>query len=252
MFTARFQAWVRAGARRIVPALQRAHLTPNVLTLLGLVVCAGSAVLIGFGLFTAAGVVLLVASAFDILDGALARVSGKAYGYGAFLDSTTDRYAEAFTYIALLWYFLFRVHHTLEPMLIIFALTGSLLVSYVRARALSLGFDGDGGILARPERVVITVIGLIVTPLLTWALWILAVLTNLTALQRVVAVWRQSRRLAVQADREQPSRSAADVGASDTATPAVPAATPAVASRTRKPGRRERSAPAVDQLGAQP
>jgi CDP-diacylglycerol---glycerol-3-phosphate 3-phosphatidyltransferase len=194
VFTARFQAWVRAGARRIVPALQRAHLTPNALTVAGLIVCVAAAALVAAGDLTAGGVVLLVASLFDILDGALARVSGKTYRYGAFLDSTIDRYAEAFTYIAILWYFLFRAHHTLEPMLIIFALTGSLLVSYVRARAQSLGFDGDGGVLARPERVVITVIGLIVNPLLVWALWILAVLTNVTAIQRIFQVWRESRR----------------------------------------------------------
>ncbi len=81
-------------------------------------------------------------------------------------------------------------------MLIIFALTGSLLVSYVRARAQSLGFDADGGVLARPERVVITVIGLIIGPLLIWALWILAILTNITALQRIYVVWQQSRRTA--------------------------------------------------------
>ena len=81
-------------------------------------------------------------------------------------------------------------------MLVIFALTGSLLVSYVRARAQSLGFTCDGGLLARPERVVITVIGLIVSPLLVWALWILAVMTNVTAVQRIFLVWQQSRRTA--------------------------------------------------------
>ena len=79
-------------------------------------------------------------------------------------------------------------------MLVVFALTGSLLVSYVRARAQSLGFNGDGGLLARPERVVITVIGLVIAPLLIWALWILAVLTNVTAVQRIWVVWQQARR----------------------------------------------------------
>ncbi|MBV9101637.1 MAG: CDP-alcohol phosphatidyltransferase family protein [Candidatus Dormibacteraeota bacterium] len=171
-------------------------MSPNALTVAGLLICAAAAALVAAGYLTAGGVVLLVASLFDILDGALARVTGKTYRYGAFLDSTIDRYAEAFTYIALLWFFIFHTHHTLEPMLIIFALTGSLLVSYVRARAQSLGFDCDGGVLARPERVVITVIGLIVNPLLVWALWILAVLTNVTAVQRIVLVWRQSRRVA--------------------------------------------------------
>jgi phosphatidylglycerophosphate synthase len=194
VFTARFQAWVRARARQVVPALRALHLTPNALTIVGLVVCAGSAVLVALGDLVAGGVVLFVASAFDILDGALARVMGKTQRYGAFLDSTIDRYAEAFTYIALLYYFLFRQHATLEPMLVIVALTGSLLVSYVRARAQSLGFTVNGGWLARPERVVITVIGLIIAPLLVWALWVLAVLTNVTVLQRIWLVWQQARR----------------------------------------------------------
>lgn len=198
MFTARFQEWVRAGARRLVPALRLLGLTPNTLTLIGLAVCAASAVLVATGLLIPGGVILLVASAFDILDGAVARVTGKVYRYGAFLDSTTDRYAESFTYIALLWYFTEHQpgHHVIEPMLVIFALTGSLLVSYVRARAQSLGFVCDGGVFARPERVVITVIGLLFPPLLFGCLVALAVFTNVTAIQRIWFVWRESLKTA--------------------------------------------------------
>ena len=193
MFTSRLQDWVRSGARRAVPALRALGFTPNILTMLGLLICAGSAVLVGFGYLLPGGLLLLLASGFDILDGALARVTGREQRYGAFLDSTVDRYAEAMTAIALLAYFIFHGHHTLEPMLVVFALTGSLLVSYVRARAQSLGFTVNGGLLARPERVVITVIGLVIAPLLIWALWILAVLTNVTAVQRIWVVWRQAR-----------------------------------------------------------
>jgi CDP-diacylglycerol--glycerol-3-phosphate 3-phosphatidyltransferase len=177
-----------------VPVLRLLRLSPNSLTVAGLLICAGSAALVALGYLIAGGVLLFLASLFDVFDGALARASGKEYRYGAFLDSTTDRYAEVFTYIALLYYFLFRVHDTLEPMLVIFALSGALLVSYVRARAQSLGFAADGGLLPRPERVVITVIGLIVMPLLVWALWILAVLSNVTAIQRIWLVWQESRR----------------------------------------------------------
>jgi CDP-diacylglycerol--glycerol-3-phosphate 3-phosphatidyltransferase len=166
--------------------------------MLGLLICAGSAVLIALGFLLPGGLLLLISSGFDILDGALARVSGREQRYGAFLDSTVDRYAEAMTAIALLYYFIFHGHHTLEPMLVVFALTGSLLVSYVRARAQSLGFNGDGGLLARPERVVITVIGLVISPLLIWALWILAILTNVTAVQRIWVVWQQARRIAAE------------------------------------------------------
>ena len=201
MFTARFQAWVRRAAGRAVPLLRMTHVSPNFLTVVGLLITAASAVLIALGRLLPAGIVLLVASAFDILDGALARVTGRTQRYGAFLDSTSDRYAEIFTYIALLYYFAVRQHASLEPMLVICALSGSLLVSYVKARAQSLGYSGDGGLLARPERVVITVIGLIVAPLLIWALWALAVLTNVTAIQRIWAVWRQARRVTAVPER---------------------------------------------------
>jgi CDP-diacylglycerol--glycerol-3-phosphate 3-phosphatidyltransferase len=196
VFTSRFQNWVRAGARRLVTALGLKRLSPNTLTIIGLFINALSGALIGAGQLMVGGIVLVLASIFDVLDGAVARVTGKVYRYGAFLDSTTDRYAEGFTYIGLLYYFLFNGHHTVEPMLVIAALTGSLLVSYVRARAQSLGFVCDGGILARPERVVITCIGLIVSPLLLPMLWVLAVLTNITAVQRIWFVWRQSRQTA--------------------------------------------------------
>jgi CDP-diacylglycerol--glycerol-3-phosphate 3-phosphatidyltransferase len=181
-----------------VPALRLLGFTPNALTLIGLAICAASAVLVATGYLIAGGILLLLASAFDILDGAVARVTGKVYRYGAFLDSTTDRYAESFTYIALLWYFTITLpsHHVIEPMLVILALTGSLLVSYVRARAQSLGFVCDGGIFARPERVVLTVIGLLVPPLLFGCLVALAVLTNVTAVQRIWFVWRQSLKTA--------------------------------------------------------
>ena len=195
MFTARFQEWVRGAARRLVPVLRLLGLTPNALTVLGLVVSVASAVLVALGSLTIGGIVLLLASGFDILDGALARVTGRVHRYGAFLDSTTDRYAECFIYIALLYYFLAHTHSSVEPMLVTVALTGSLLVSYVRARAQSLGFASHGGLLARPERVVITVVGLVFTPALYWALWVLAVLTNVTAVQRIWIVWQQARRL---------------------------------------------------------
>ena len=197
MCTSKFQDWVRAQARKLVPLLQLFGLTPNMLTLVGLVITGASALLIGAGHFVAGGVVLIFAALFDILDGAVARVTGKVYRYGAFLDSTTDRYAEGFTYVALLYFYVAQGHHTTEPMLVIAALTGSLLVSYVRARAQSLGFVCDGGLLARPERVVLTVIGLLFADqLLLPVLWILAVLTNLTAVQRIWFVWRQSRQTA--------------------------------------------------------
>src|SRR5216684_1289927 len=147
------------------------------------------------------GLVLMVAGFFDIFDGALARASGKVYRYGAFLDSTVDRYSEGVVYLGILIYFL-QQHDGLRPIIVLIALAGSYLVSYVRARAQSLGFTCDVGILARPERVVIIVAGLLLESIglrvgqwspLTVALLILAVGTNFTAVQRVWVVWQQNR-----------------------------------------------------------
>ncbi|GAC1344984.1 MAG: CDP-alcohol phosphatidyltransferase family protein [Candidatus Dormibacteria bacterium] len=199
MFTSKFQEWVRAGARRLVVRLGLVRLTPNALTMVGMAITAVGALLVAAGFLVAGGVVLLVAGLFDVLDGAVARVTGKVYRYGAFLDSTVDRYAEGFTFIALLYHFLFgtaAASHRVEAMLVIAALLGSLLVSYIRARAQSLGFACEGGFLARPERVLLILIGLVIPPLLFVVLLILAVGSNLTALQRIWFVWKQSRQTA--------------------------------------------------------
>ena len=194
MFTSQFQEWIRATARRLVRAIGLDRVSPNTLTVVGLLINLASAILIGAGLLVAGGFVLILASVFDVLDGAVARVTGKVYRYGAFLDSASDRYAEVFTSVGLIVYYqLLPGKHIIEPILILSALAGSLLVSYVRARAQSLGFVCDGGLLARPERVVLTAIGLIIPGLLLPVLWVLAVLTNVTALQRIWFVYGQSR-----------------------------------------------------------
>jgi len=200
MFTQKFQAWVRKWAERLVGGFRESPLTPNMLTLFGLAITAVGAVLLATGHLFLAGWVLLFAGLFDILDGALARAAGKVYRYGAFLDSVVDRFSEGAVYLGLLVFFLGK-QRALEPVLILLALMGSYLVSYVRARAQSLGFTCDVGILARPERVVIIVVGLLLEPLhvaglpsaLTLAIWILAVGTLFTALQRWWVVWQQNR-----------------------------------------------------------
>lgn len=196
MFTQKFQAWVRRWAERFVSVFRESPITPNMLTLFGLAITAGGALLVALGNLLLGGVVLAFAGLFDILDGALARAAGKVYRYGAFLDSTVDRYSEVLVYLAILIYFLQR-HDGLYPIIVFVALTGSFLVSYVRARAQSLGFSCDVGILARPERVVIIVAGLLLQPFtplaLTIALWVLAIGTNFTAVQRIWVVWQQNR-----------------------------------------------------------
>lgn len=192
MFSRLLQASVRAGAQRLAGAARLVKINPNVITLLGLGITVGAAVLIGLDLLLPAGVVLLLAGSMDILDGAVARVSGRVQQYGAFLDSTADRYGEGAIYLGMLYLFLVRLHQDPQVFLIAAALLGSLLVSYVRARAQSLGFTCDGGWFARPERVVVTALGLVIGQL-TIVLWILAIATNLTAIQRIYIVWSQHR-----------------------------------------------------------
>ncbi|MGI8608345.1 MAG: CDP-alcohol phosphatidyltransferase family protein [Candidatus Dormibacteria bacterium] len=204
MFTSQFQAWVRGLALRAAARLRSLPITPNQLTLSGLLVTVAAAVLVAMDHPFIGGLTLLFAGVFDIFDGALARASNRSYAYGAFLDSTTDRFSEGAVMVGLLLYF---QHHAvyIGPVLVVLATTGSLLVSYVRARAQSLGFTCDGGLLARPERVLLTVLGLLLTPLTSTGLLMivlfLAVFTNLTAIQRVWIVWRQSRAQMKEHDR---------------------------------------------------
>ncbi|MDQ6748590.1 MAG: CDP-alcohol phosphatidyltransferase family protein [Candidatus Dormibacteraeota bacterium] len=196
MFTTQFQAWVRRLALRAAARLRSLPITPNQLTVSGFLVTILAAILVVADHPFIGGLVLLFAGVFDIFDGALARASNRSYAYGAFLDSTTDRMSEAAVMVALVVYFQ-RHNVFMGPVLVVLAACGSLLVSYVRARAQSLGFTCEGGLLARPERVLLTVGGLLLTPfnpsVLLVIVLLLAVFTNLTALQRVWIVWRQSQ-----------------------------------------------------------
>jgi CDP-diacylglycerol--glycerol-3-phosphate 3-phosphatidyltransferase len=212
MFTTRFEAWVRRRAEALMSAIGRVPLTPNQVTVVGLVLTFMAATLAAFGHLRWAGVVLIFAGTCDILDGALARSTHKSYPYGAFLDSTLDRYSEGAIYLGLAEYFV-SVGGPLQRWLVLAtfaALAGSFLVSYVRARAQSLGFTCDSGVFARPERVVVTVIGLIFGGVVLYGVvFLLAILTNLTALQRIREVWLQGRTQRLEMERETKARRAA-------------------------------------------
>ena len=212
MFTTRFEAWVRRRAEALMSALGRVPLTPNQVTVVGLILTFAAAALVAFGELRWAGVVLIVAGTCDILDGALARSTHTSYSYGAFLDSTLDRYSEGAIYIGLAAYFV-SAGGPYQRWLVLAtfaALAGSFLVSYVRARAQSLGFTCESGLFARPERVVVTVIGLIIGGWVLYAVvFLLAVLTNLTALQRIREVWLQGRAQRLAIERETKARRAA-------------------------------------------
>jgi CDP-diacylglycerol---glycerol-3-phosphate 3-phosphatidyltransferase len=194
LFTTRFQQWVRRRAQAAAGWLAKLPITPNQVTVAGMLVVFAAGALVAGGHLLAGGVVLAFGASFDIFDGALARVTKRSYPYGAFLDSTTDRYAEAAVYIGLAAYYVGQPNPRPAVLGVLLALVGSMSVSYVRARAQSLGFKCDSGLFARPERIVATIVGLVFGG---WALfvviWALALLTNFTVLQRVLEVWRQAR-----------------------------------------------------------
>ena len=175
----------------IVRALARVGVTPNMLTVAGFVGNAIAAVLVVQGWLIAAGIVVLLASAIDLLDGALARATGKVTPFGGVFDSVLDRLSEAVVLFGICWYQLDLGNHE-EALLAFVAVVGSLMVSYTRARAEAAGVMLKDGLFTRAERVVVTSAALI----LGWlrpALWLLAVLTLLTTFQRLYLTRRLLR-----------------------------------------------------------
>jgi CDP-diacylglycerol--glycerol-3-phosphate 3-phosphatidyltransferase len=184
----------REAVQPLAATLARAGIQANWLTYLGLLLNVAVAWLVTEGWLTVAGALFLLVNALDFLDGAVARASGTAGAYGAFLDSVVDRYSEAVVFVGLLIWFT-RADDQAAMLATALALVGSFMVSYCRARAEGLGMDCEVGLLQRPERIVVLGIGLIcaeyVHPVaLMGVLIALAVLTNFTAAQRMRHVAR--------------------------------------------------------------
>jgi len=192
-------------------SLARLHIHPNILSILGLVLSGLAAVLYGIGFFFWAAWIVVLAGTCDVLDGQLARITGKASRFGAFFDSTLDRFSEVFLFLGLAWYFSGghlsldvvsgRASDAQSPVAVLFiilAISGSFMVSYTRARAEGLGLECKVGFMQRPERIVLLIIGSLLGSLPTVGLWImkvclllLALLSNFTALQRMLHVKKQ-------------------------------------------------------------
>jgi phosphatidylglycerophosphate synthase len=217
MFSRRVQQRVRQFVTLIMRPLAQLGITPNTLTLAGLLLSAITAGVIAQGYLLVGGLLVLFAGIFDMFDGALARARNASTIFGAFLDSTLDRYSESIILFGLFWYALQAktLHENLWPfhneqfwMLssIYIAVVGSLMVSYAKARAEGLGLECKTGLLARPERVVILAIGLI-TGTAIWAVLLLAIFSNVTAVERVMHIWRITRHFEVVS---QPDKSPAD------------------------------------------
>lgn len=166
---------------------------PDFLTLMGFALNLGAAVLFGLDHLRWGGFTVLLAGVFDLMDGQVARAGRTATTFGALLDSTVDRYSEIVVWFGIAVSFI-RAGSLWTSSALFFALAGSLMVSYVRARAEGLGEECRAGFMQRPERVIAIGVGALVGKAgLTVAVWVIAVLANFTALERVMVVRNRTK-----------------------------------------------------------
>ncbi len=192
--------WARKNFKGLLDPLGqffiKLGLHPNTMTLLGLAGNVAGAVFLAQGRMTTGGALILLAGPFDALDGTMARLLGQPTKFGAFVDSVTDRWSEMLIFMGLLYYYLNTGHPQawLYCLLVFAATMGSVMVSYTKARAEALGFDCNVGVLTRLERYIVMAPALLFN--VPWlALWIVAILANVTALQRTAYVRRQARQI---------------------------------------------------------
>ncbi len=192
---------IRGGTEPFARAVGRLGITPNGLTVVGFLVSAVAAVFAGLQLWVAAGIVSVAGALFDMLDGALARATGRTSKFGSFLDSTLDRWGEAVVYAGVVAGGVYAGDPS-TAILASLAMGSAFMVSYSRAKAESLGFRGEVGIAPRPERIAILAAGLILagltggptlSPWLQISLIALFVLSSITTLQRIVHVRNQAQ-----------------------------------------------------------
>ena len=191
-FADKMRVWFRWYLNPIAGFFNRLGIRPNTVTLLGLVGTIGCAVLIAFGHMTWAGILLLFMGPVDAMDGALARLRNEASDWGAFVDAVTDRYSELFLFLGFLIYYMLQANAT-GVIMAYMAAAGSVLVSYVKARADASKLDANIGLLTRVERYIVLIPGLIFNLPLA-VLIIIAILANFTALQRILRVRRDAHR----------------------------------------------------------
>ena len=202
MLDGRFRVNIEKGLRPVGTSLKNAGVSADHLTALGVVMAGAAAVSIGFGNLSLGLLFLILTGVPDALDGAVAKASGSAGPRGAFFDSVSDRVSDALLLGGVAWY-LATTDPGLMVLLPMAVLAASMLISYERARAESLGFNAKGGLMERAERLILLGFGLLFEVLLVPVLWIMLVLTLVTAGQRFVKVWRQA---SVDRPRRSPQR----------------------------------------------
>lgn len=181
--------WYLRLINPIVKFLIGLELNPNFLTTIGFLITIIAAILFANGYLRIAGAIVLLAGTFDIIDGKVARATDRVTKFGALYDSTLDRYAEVILFFGLASYFI-KEQWFLTSVAVSMALGGSIMVSYVRARAEALGFECKVGVMLRPERIVYLGCGALFHIFaLIFAIYLIAILANFTALQRLYHVW---------------------------------------------------------------
>jgi len=188
----------RVLLRSIVRGLALTRISPNILTFIGLVINIVAAVLFGYAgaenqqrMFLYAGLVIIGAGIFDMVDGRVARATGQVTQFGAFFDSVIDRYSDVALYFGLLVYYA-RGNRFFYVVLTALVMTTSVMVSYTRARAESLIGQCKVGFMERPERIVLVIIGALFNRMAP-VLWVIAVLGNITVIHRIVYTYQQTR-----------------------------------------------------------
>ena len=188
----------------IVRGLALSKIHPNVLTFIGLVINIVAAALLALGRFRAAGFVILGAGIFDMVDGRVARETNQVTRFGGFFDSVVDRYSDLGLLVGLLvWYG--SINRPWYVVLTAIAMTGSVMVSYARARAENAIPTCKVGFMERPERVVLVIIGALFDRMAP-VLWVIAVLANITVIHRMIFTWQESKRLEDAQIRAVPTR----------------------------------------------
>lgn len=191
MLDGQFRTNIEKGLRPVGQSLRRTGISADHLTGLGVVMAGAAAVSIAVGNLSLGLLFLILTGVPDALDGAVAKASGTAGPRGAFFDSTADRLSDALLFGGVAWYL--SVEHPGQLVMLPMAvMAASLIISYERARAESLGFNAKGGIMERAERLILLGLALLFPVLLIPVLWVMLVLTAFTAGQRFVKVWRQA------------------------------------------------------------
>jgi CDP-diacylglycerol--glycerol-3-phosphate 3-phosphatidyltransferase len=176
----------------LIKILTRWGINPNSFTLAGLIITSMAAVAFIMGYLRLGGFLILLGGLCDTIDGSLARFANKATHFGAMFDSAVDRYSEFVMFFGMVVYFVMLKDYP-TSVVVFFALCGSIMVSYSRARAESLGFDSRVGIMQRPERIVFLGLGALINPgALKFAIWLVAIFANFTAFQRIRHAYKQS------------------------------------------------------------